>query len=138
MTHDYDNFFNIGRAKIPNAALDHRAVAEGKQRLERAHSARASGGEKKCGDIFHAAKITTKTGKAQSVIERALCLRVFVVNSCDRSTTSPAVPRVLPGCLPDPWPNRICRIRIRQFSRPLLRLPPEVGSITKPGHQLES
>src|SRR6266513_739473 len=96
MTHDDDNFFNIGRAKIPNAALDHRAVAEGKQRLERAHAARTAGGEKKCGDIFHAAKITTKTEKAQSVIERALCLRVFVVNSCD--------PQLLRRRLPEFYP----------------------------------
>jgi len=36
---------DLSSTKVFNAAFDHRAVAEGKQRLERAHAPRASGGE---------------------------------------------------------------------------------------------
>ena len=61
MTHDDDYVIDLSSAKIINAAFDHRAIAEGKQRLERAHAARASGGEENGSDLVHAKKITTKT-----------------------------------------------------------------------------
>src|SRR5713226_2023485 len=84
MTDDDDYFVNTSSTQIINAAFDHRTIAEGKQRFECAHAARASGGEQNCNDFVHAKKINTKTRKTQSVIERTLCLRVFVVNSCGR------------------------------------------------------
>ncbi len=52
MTHDHNDLVNAGRAQVIHAASDHRAIAEGKQRLERAHAARAPGGEKNCGDVI--------------------------------------------------------------------------------------
>src|SRR5437016_14540160 len=115
MTHDADYFIDLSSTKTINATFDHRAIAEGKQRLECAHAPRAPGGEKNCDDIFHAAKITTKTGKAQSVIERALCLRVFVVKAF-------AVPPARAACIPGPsasassLQSRCCRVEIGRAS----------------------
>ncbi len=59
MTHDNDYVIDLSSAKIINAAFDHRAVAEGKQ----------------CGDVFHAAKITTKT-RRHKVLLSVLCVSV--------------------------------------------------------------
>src|SRR5882724_8267934 len=46
MSHDYDDAFNSGCTQIVEATFNYRGVAEGKQRLERAHAARAPGSEK--------------------------------------------------------------------------------------------
>jgi hypothetical protein len=61
MTHDDDYVIDLSSAEIINAAFDHRAIAKGKQRLERTHAARTAGGEKECGSLVHAKKIPTKT-----------------------------------------------------------------------------
>jgi len=52
MTGNNDNVVYISRTKIVYAAFDHGAIAEGKQRLEGAHAARASGGEQDCTDVI--------------------------------------------------------------------------------------
>jgi len=52
MTNDHNDLVNAGRAQVIHAAFNHRAIAEGKQRLKRAHAARAPGGEKNCGDVI--------------------------------------------------------------------------------------
>jgi hypothetical protein len=60
MAHHDDDLIHVSTAKIVDARLDHRDVAKRQERFEGAHAARAAGGEQKCGDILHAAKITTK------------------------------------------------------------------------------
>jgi hypothetical protein len=50
---DDDYVFDRRRAKIADAAFDHGLIAEGEQRFEDAHAARASGGENNSGDVSH-------------------------------------------------------------------------------------
>src|SRR5882724_7080284 len=61
MAHHDDDLFHVSTVKIVDACLDYRDIAKRKERFESAHAARAAGGEQKCGDILHGAKITTKT-----------------------------------------------------------------------------
>lgn len=60
MAKHYDWFPDSGVPKAGDAMLDDCGFAEGKQRLERAHAARAAGGEQYCGDIIHVKEITKK------------------------------------------------------------------------------
>jgi hypothetical protein len=52
MTDDDHDVSDISSLKISDAAFDYRLITEGKQRLEDAHAARASGGEQNCGDVI--------------------------------------------------------------------------------------
>src|ERR1700687_6088132 len=52
MPYDHDDVFNSGGMQIVKTTFNHRGVAEGQQRLERAHAARAPGGEKDRGYLI--------------------------------------------------------------------------------------
>jgi hypothetical protein len=48
MPDDDHDVRNAGRLKTADAAFDYGSIAEGKERFEDAHAARASGGEQNC------------------------------------------------------------------------------------------
>ena len=51
---DNDSLIDSGSAQVLDAGFDHSLIAEGKQRFELSHSARASGGKQDGSDVLHA------------------------------------------------------------------------------------
>src|SRR5687768_10192627 len=60
MSKNDDDLIDFRGTKVVNARFNYSLVAKGKERFEFAHPARTAGGENDCGDVLHAAKITTK------------------------------------------------------------------------------
>ena len=77
--HD-DNFLDLSRAQIDDAAFNDGAITKRKQRLKGAHATRASRGEDNSGYFSHIQKLTTKAQRHKGLTRKMLCgLCAFVV-----------------------------------------------------------